>query len=277
MSEFRPGRFEILPTVIKNLLIINGLVFLAQNVLGDILGNPRYIDDMFALHYWGSDLFKPHQLVTHLFMHGSLGHLLTNMFTLWMFGATLENVWGSKRFLIFYTVCGIGAALCYMGVLTYDNVRLAHEAREFLNSPTLENMRILDKHFDLNSGRYGAEGILDNFYSFPGNPGSIADAKAFVTLFAQDYPNIPTVGASGAVYGLLFAFGYLFPNSLIYLYFLFPIKAKYFVGFFIVLELFNGVQNNPGDNVAHFAHLGGVLISFILLKIWNRRNRGRFY
>jgi membrane associated rhomboid family serine protease len=277
MSEFRPGRFEILPTVIKNLLIINGLVFLAQNTLGELLGNPRFIEDTFALHYWGSDLFKPHQLVTHLFMHATLGHLLSNMFALWMFGATLENIWGPKRFLIFYMVCGLGAALCHMGVLTYENVRLAHDVREFLNDPSIANFRVLEDRYDLDSGVFGAEGITTLFHSSPQNPETINITKVFVSQFAQVYPNTATLGASGAVFGILFAFGYLFPNSLIYLYFLFPIKAKYVVGFFIVAELVSGVQNSAGDNVAHFAHLGGVLFSYILLRMWNRKNRRHFY
>ena len=277
MSEFRPGRFEILPTVIKNLLIINGLVFLAQNTLGGLIGNPRFIDDTFALHYWGSDLFKPHQLITHLFMHATIGHLFMNMFTLWMFGATLENIWGPKRFLIFYMVCGLGAALCHMGVLTYENVRLAHDAREFLNNPTLTNFRILDDRYDLDSGAFSAEGIRNLFYSAPESPDAVNTARAFINQFAQIYPDTATLGASGAVFGLLFAFGYLFPNNLIYLYFLFPLKAKYFVGFLIVLELISGIQNSAGDNVAHFAHLGGVLFGYILLKMWNRKNRSHFY
>lgn len=276
MSEFRPGRFEILPTVIKNLLIINGLVFLAQNTLGGSLGENR-INDIFALHYWGSDLFKPHQFITHLFMHATVGHLFMNMFTLWMFGATLENIWGPKRFLIFYVVCGLGAALCHMGVLTYENVRLAQDARAFLNDPTIANFRLLDNRYDLDSGTFLAEGTKNIFYQFPNDPGVIDTTKAFVHQFAQAYPNTATLGASGAVFGLLFAFGYLFPNNLIYLYFLFPLKAKYFVGVLILLELYSGIQNSAGDNVAHFAHLGGVLFSYLLLRIWNRRNRRHFY
>jgi membrane associated rhomboid family serine protease len=276
MSEFRPGRFEILPTVIKNLLIINGLVFLAQNTLGGSLGENR-INDLFALHYWGSDLFKPHQFITHLFMHATVGHLFMNMFTLWMFGATLENIWGPKRFLIFYMVCGLGAALCHMGVLTYENVRLAQDAKAFLNDPTIANFRILDNRYDLDSGTFLAEGTKNIFYQFPNDPGVIDTTKAFVHQFAQAYPNTATLGASGAVFGLLFAFGYLFPNNLIYLYFLFPLKAKYFVGILILLELYSGIQNSAGDNVAHFAHLGGVLFSYLLLRIWNRRNRRHFY
>ncbi|QHS61776.1 rhomboid family intramembrane serine protease [Chitinophaga agri] len=277
MSEFRPGRFEILPTVIKNLLIINALVFLAQSTIGKGTGEENVIDNIFALHYWGSDLFRPHQLVTHLFMHGSFGHLFSNMFSLWMFGSILENIWGPKRFLIFYMVCGLGAALCHMGVLTWENVRLAHDAKEFLSHPTVENFRLLDGRYDLDSGSFRVEGLRYQLYSTPNDPNVIYDAKVFISQFVQAYRNTVTVGASGAVFGLLFAFGYLFPNSLLYLYFFFPIKAKYFVGAYIIFELFAGIQNSAGDNVAHFAHLGGVLFSYILLKVWSKNNRRHFY
>jgi rhomboid family protein len=275
MNEFRPGRFEILPMVIKNLLIINGLVYLAQVTLQPMLGEK--ITDMFALHYWGSDMFRPHQIITHLFMHGSIGHLFMNMFTLWMFGSTLENVWGPKRFLIFYIICGIGAALCHLGVLTYDNVHLTRDAEAFLNDPTYSNFALLDRHYDLGSGAFRIEGLKEALAQNPNDPQLIQDARVYVQQFVAGYRNTATLGASGAVYGILFAFGYLFPNSLIFLYFLFPLKAKYFVGILIVLELVSGIQNSAGDNVAHFAHLGGVLFGFILLKIWNKNNRRHFY
>jgi len=275
MSEFRPGRFEILPTVIKNLLIINVLIFLAQNTFSASFGST--INDMFALHYWRSDLFRPHQFVTHLFMHGSWSHLFLNMFTLWMFGSTLENIWGSKRFLIFYTICGIGAALCYMGVLTFENTRLLHDGNAFLNDPSIANFRALNDHFNLDDGGYQGTTMKNAFFHSPNDPTTIEYTKFFVRQYMSEYVNGFVVGASGAIYGVLFAFGFLFPNSLLYLYFLVPIKAKYVVGFMIAMELFLGIQNAPGDDTAHFAHLGGVLISFILLKIWNR-NRGRnFY
>lgn len=271
MSEFRPRGFNILPLVIKNLLIINGLVFLGQYTLGEIAtpGSNHFLQDLFALHYWGSPLFKPHQLVTHLFMHGSIEHLLSNMFTLWMFGATLENLWGPKRFLIFYLICGLGAAFCHMGVLTYENMRLSHEMTAYFNDPNITNFRNLTSHYDLVNGDYAL--------SYPDTPAKQEIAKIFLRDFLIDYRDSATLGASGAVFGLLFAFGYLFPNSLVYLYFLFPIKAKYIVGFMILLELISGVRNTAGDNVAHFAHLGGVLFSYLLLRNWNRNNRRNFY
>ena len=275
MNEFRPGRFEILPLVIKNLLIINGLVYLAQMTLEPMMGDR--ITDMFALHYWGSDLFRPHQIITHLFMHGSPGHLFMNMFTLWMFGSTLENVWGPKRFLIFYTICGIGAALCHLGVLTYDNMHLTRDAEAFLRESSYANFALLDRNYDLNFANFRVEGLKEAFSQNPNDPQLIQDARVYVQAFVAYYRNVATVGASGAVYGILIAFGYLFPNSLIFLYFLFPLKAKYFVGILIVLELISGIQNSAGDNVAHFAHLGGALFGFILLKIWNKNNRRHFY
>ena len=118
MTEFRPSSFQILPAVIKNLLILNGLFFLAQNTVGRELIN---MEDLFALHTWQSPLFRPWQFITHMFMHGNLGHIFGNMFALWMFGSILENLWGPKRFLTFYLVCGLGAALCHMIVLYFEN------------------------------------------------------------------------------------------------------------------------------------------------------------
>lgn len=275
MNEFRPGRFEILPLVIKNLLIINGLAYLAQITLEPMMGDR--LTDMFALHYWGSDLFRPHQIITHLFMHGSPGHLFMNMFTLWMFGSTLENVWGPKRFLIFYVICGIGAALCHLGVLTYDNMHLTRDAEAFLRESSYANFALLDRNYDLNFANFRVEGLKEALSQNPNDPQLIQDARVYVQTFVAYYRNVATVGASGAVYGILIAFGYLFPNSLIFLYFLFPLKAKYFVGILIVLELISGIQNSAGDNVAHFAHLGGALFGFLLLKIWNKNNRRHFY
>lgn len=234
MTEFRPNRFEILPVVIKNLLIINGLVFLAQYITEQ--QGIVNMDDLFALHTFQSQLFKPWQLITHMFMHGSIGHILSNMFVLWMFGSTLENLWGPKRFLIFYMVCGLGAALCHMGVLYYENQK-----------------------------------IIDVFNSLP------FDQQQASQAFVQGRLNSATLGASGAVFGCLAAFGYLFPNTKIYLYFLLPIKAKWFVILYAVFELVMAVQNSAGDDVAHVAHLGGALVGFLLVYFWNKTNRSKFY
>lgn len=234
MTEFRPGRFQILPAIVKNLLIINVLVFLAQNVFDDALGFS--ITDVFALHTWQSDLFQPWQFITHLFMHGSVGHIFGNMLALWMFGSVLENLWGPKRFLTFYLVCGLGAALCHMIVLYFENHQLLEQ---------------------YNALSYAAQ----QEYRIP----------VFRRL------DEATLGASGAVFGCLAAFGFLFPNTYIYLYFFVPIKAKWFVIMYAAFELVGAIQNSAGDNVAHIAHLGGALVGFILVYFWNKNNRRNFY
>lgn len=267
MSVFRPGGFQAPPTVTKNLLIINGLVFLAQLTLGETLG--LKIDNLFALHYWGSELFKPYQLITHLFMHANFLHIFGNMFALYMFGAALEETWGPKRFLIFYLTCGLGAALCHLGVLTYENITLDHDVQAFLTSPSASTFAILQHKYDLSFGDYEL--------SYPTTPEQLEDARVFLQHYVTLYRNGATLGASGAVFGLLFAFGYLFPNTLLYINFLFPVKAKYVITFYIIAELVAGVQSSAGDNIAHFAHLGGVLFSYILLKTWTNKNRQHFY
>jgi len=255
MTEFRPTGFQILPTIIKNLLIINGLVFLAQNTIGHSAS--FNMDDLFALHTWQSPLFKPWQFITHLFMHANLGHIFSNMFALWMFGSILENLWGPKRFLIFYISCGLGAALCHMIVLFVENQDLIH-AYNSIN------------HLSENYVQQLA--VFINKYA-PGNPISQDTADEI----ARTIINEPTLGASGAVFGCLAAFGYLFPNTKIYLYFFLPIKAKWFVLLYAGFELTMAIANSAGDNVAHFAHLGGAVVGFILVYYWNKTNRRNFY
>jgi membrane associated rhomboid family serine protease len=203
------------------------------------------LDYYFALFHWQSPLFKPWQVITHMFMHGNISHLVFNMFALWMFGNVIENTLGPRRFLIFYFVCGLGAALCYSLVFTWENM----DAIKWFTS--------------LSSGEQQA--IIDT-----------AVATDRVPIVAAPMVS-PMLGASGAIFGVLFAFGYLFPDLMIYIYFLFPIKAKYFVAIYAVIELFAGFRNNPADNVAHFAHLGGMLFAFLLLKAWKMNNRRTLY
>ena len=234
MTDVRMSNFQAIPPVIKNLIIVNALVFFAQKIFGN--NGPYGIENLFALHDVHSVYFKPHQLITHMFMHGSFTHILFNMLALWMFGSILENLWGSKRFLVFYMLCGLGAALMHLGVLYME----------------------MDK-------------VMDYFQQLP------FDQQQQLLYSDRFKVNTPTVGASGAVFGCLAAFGYLFPNSLIYLYFFIPIKAKWFVIIYAGLELWLGVQNSAGDNVAHWAHLGGALVGFLLVLYWNKRNRRNFY
>ena len=183
-----------------------------------------------GLHYIGASDFRPYQFVTYMFMHGSFSHLFFNMFALWMFGNTIENAWGSKRFLIFYFVCGIGAGLVQELVQYIQFVTTLQE---------YTNVRI----------------------------------SAYQTIPMSQYLNMmTTVGASGAVYGILLAFGMTWPNSRIYIYFAIPIKAKWFVIIYGVIELLSGLSNS--DNVAHFAHLGGMLFGLALILYWRRVDGG---
>lgn len=229
MADIRMN--QALPPVIKNLIIVNALVFFAQQVFRN-----RGMENLFALHDIHSVFFKPHQLVTHLFMHGDIFHLLFNMLPLWMFGSILENLWGSKRFLIFYVVSGLGAAVLHLGVLYMEMAPIMEAFRQL---PISQQQELL---------------YSDTFKV-----------------------NTATVGASGAVFGCLAAFGYLFPNQLVYFNLLIPIKAKWFVLIYAGIELWLGVSNSAGDNVAHWAHLGGALVGFLLVLYWNKRNRRNFY
>jgi membrane associated rhomboid family serine protease len=278
MTNFRPGGIQQLPTIVKNLLIINVLVFLVQQLFEargisfgeNILHTPITFDDVFALHYWGSPKFRWWQLFTHMFMHGSISHIFFNMFALWMFGRILENVWGPQRFLIFYFVCGIGAALCHLGVLTYEFQPFHHAFAQYQQNPNIGDFVRIANAYPVD---YPNANLFLNQWQM--QPGPLDSATSIEIL--KTHMNEATVGASGAIFGLLFAFGYLFPNTLLYLYFAIPVKAKYFVAGYAILELFSGIRNSAGDNIAHFAHLGGMLFAFILLRIWKDKNRNQFY
>ncbi|OUV76117.1 MAG: rhomboid family intramembrane serine protease [Flavobacteriales bacterium TMED123] len=245
--NYHPSSFTHLPDVVKNLLIINVLFFLATISL-DGIGFDMY--KYFGLHQFQSSDFKPHQLVTHLFMHGNFTHLFFNMFALWMFGKVLENVWSGKRFLIYYMITGLGAAAIHLAVTQYEIMSLQ------------SNMSANEYYMIINEGRSilaGGQNYTHHLLS-----------KLNLLI------HTPTVGASGAVFGVLLAFGMLFPNALLYIYFALPIKAKYFVIFYGLLELYLGLNNNPADNVAHFAHLGGMIFGYFLIKYW-RKNSNTFF
>lgn len=208
------------PPVVMNLLIINAIVYLAYAILPYEIR--LWMATKLSLFYPGSQYFMPHQFVTYMFMHGSFSHLFFNMFALWMFGRILEQTLGSKRFLIFYFVTGIGAALIHTGVTAFELSAMASDA-----GPWAAGMRM----------------------------------------------DVPTVGASGAVFGLLLAFGMLYPDSVIMLLIPpIPIKAKYFVIIYGAIELFFGVSGRM-DNIAHFAHLGGMLWGFLLLWYWKKKGK----
>jgi membrane associated rhomboid family serine protease len=241
MQNFRPS-INTIPPVVKNLIIINALMLLATYVL-----EMRGIDltNILGLHYVQSPDFRPYQLVTHMFMHGGFMHLLFNMFALWMFGRVLESVWGPKRFFIYYFVTGLGAAALHSFV---NFLEFQHLAGKML--PETVQMVMTQGTEIFNQGKNFSDPLA---------------GKLNLIL------NVPTVGASGAVFGILLGFGMLFPNTELMLLFPpIPIKAKYFVAGYGAIELFSGITN-PGSNIAHFAHLGGMLFGFILIKYWNTK------
>ena len=233
-----------IPTVTKNLLAINVLMFLAL-----LVAEKQGVDlnSILGLHLFASEGFQPYQLVTYMFMHASVTHLFFNMFALYMFGRTLEYMWGAKRFLVYYLVAGIGAALVQeaIGMVRY------HEALDGMSPLDVE--LVLSRGFDaLREGK--------NFV----NP-QLAHLNVVL--------NSTTVGASGAIYAILLGFGMLFPEERMFVFPIpFPIKAKYLVMGYAVIELYLGVSGSA-DGVAHFAHLGGMLFGFILIFFW--RNKGK--
>lgn len=253
-----------LTDVVKNLLIINVLMFLAGYVLST---------DMLALYYPGSDKFQPFQLVTHFFMHGSPMHLLFNMWALVMFGVVLETVWGPKKFLFFYLFCAFGAALLHIAVDFYSINQLQSLLSSFTDSPNYADFKhFLDK---INMGMLTVDGrertnevmaLLQE-----GDTRGADFAKNLMQQFIDAKMNVPVVGASGAIFGLLLGFGMLFPENELMLIFLpVPIKAKYFIPLLILVELFLGVNHFSWDNIAHFAHLGGALFGFLLILYWRK-------
>ena len=203
-QEFKPRQFQQIPTVVKNILIINVILFAAKNFLSQTIDLDRYLD-LFPVN---SKEFMPHQFITYMFMHADISHIFLNMLGVYMFGSILENVWGAKRFINFYLLCGLGAA----------GLQLA------------------------------------------------------ISYFNNEYTVL--LGASGALFGLLVAFAMMFPNTELQLYFVIPVKAKYLVIGYTVFELYNGFFAH--DNVAHFAHLGGLVVGVIIMLIW-KRNKTFFY
>lgn len=231
-----------IPVVTKNLLAINVVMFLALLVANK---NGLDLNNLLGLHFFMSSEFHPYQLVTYMFMHGGFSHLFFNMFALFMFGRTLEYVWGAKRFLVFYMVAGVGAGLVQeaVGAVRYFSM---------VNAMDADVVRlVLDE---------GASALHQgmNFVN-----GSMAELNLVL--------NSQTVGASGAIYAILLGFGMLFPNQQMFIFPIpFPIKAKYFVIGYAVIELYMGTVGTP-DGVAHFAHLGGMLFGFILIMLWRKK------
>lgn len=267
-----------LTPVVKYLLIANAIFFVLTGLIAPVL------EQKFALYnIFYSDHFQPYQLFTHFFTHANFRHIFFNMLMLFFFGPLLEQVWGSKRFLNFYLITGVGASVLYISVSSVGLFLHKKELDHFVDNPTLSNYRnyIVEEANEILSdhGKEKANNILNRFEEQPNNPDIQSEAINFCTGLFDGYRNAPNAnvrGASGAIFGILMAFMLLFPNTEIYLLFLFPIKAKYLVPGLALFELYSGLSRAPGDNVAHFAHLSGMLIAFILVKIWNKKS-DKFY
>lgn len=238
------------------------------------LGYENQFSDFIALHYFQSKLFKPHQLITYAFMHGGFMHIAFNMLAFWMFGASIENYWGSKKFLIYYLFTAIGAALTYLAWQYVELSPLLAHINAFIQNPDPTDLQLLfDKPLEYLNTDFRTEFVsfMSAYQAQPTNTILIQQGINYAQQLAEFNKDIPMVGASGGVYGVLLAFGMIYPNMLIYVYFLFPIKAKYFVLGYGLLELWSAVQNHPGDNVAHLAHLGGMLFGIILILLWKKK------
>lgn len=279
-ERYSPTGFGFLPPVVKNLLIINVLFFLATEVLGPTLNID--LTDYLGLHYFAAQKFAPYQFVTYMFMHGGFSHILFNMFALWMFGTVLEQVWGPKKFLLYYIVTGIGAALVHYLVFYFEVTPVLNSMDAFLAKPDLATLQQFASNHKFNLIR-SSDDLAQSFNSFqlnystlqhePSNMQAMQESVNFVASYREHFLNLPVVvGASGAIYGLLLAFGMLFPNSLIYVYFFIPMKAKWFVIIFGAIELFSGFWDQ-NSNVAHFAHLGGMIFGFFLIMYWKKKNK----
>lgn len=273
MIPSRGSFFGSIPNVIKNLLIVNILVFFIDYVL-EMRG--FNLSDYFALYNFQSPNFKSYQLVTHMFMHGSITHLFFNMFALYMFGRMLEMVWGPKRFLIYYALTGIGAAVIHNFVNYYSLTSVHADMMAFVNTPSADAfLHFVREHVSNPSPQLND--FISAFSENDSNAFYINEASIIAGKIYEMHLNIPTVGASGAVFGVLLAFGMLFPNTQLMLLFPpIPIKAKYFVAVYGLIELFAGVMPSQGDNVAHFAHLGGMIFGFVLIKYWSSKGIGKY-
>ena len=244
-----------IPPVVLNLMIINLLFWFASQVLPSTFG----IDlvKILGLHYWFSDKFNPIQLVTYMFMHdtSSISHLFCNMFGIWMFGRTLEQVWGAKKFLFFYFFTGIGAGIIQELTWMID----LHDITTAMNLAIAEN---------------SGEALVPFSSMFSGGNIAYATATDVIRLKQQIFAAYVTVGASGALFGILLAFGWLFPEARMGLLFVpFMIPARIFVAIYAAFELFFGVTGFAFDNVAHFAHLGGMIFGAGILWMWQRRGK----
>ena len=243
--------FQNIPQVTKNILILNIVFFVATFILE---GQGIDLTSQFGAHYVNSPLFQPFQVVTHFFMHAGFLHIFFNMWLFIMLGGYLERIWGPKRFFIFYISCALGAFALYNAIGVYELELLKEE--------------LIALHYNIED--INATIAKGNYREFDFNQN-----KTYHDYVIKSFT--PMVGASGAVFGVMAAFAILFPNTEFMLYFAIPVKAKYLVGIYFLLEVFLAYQNNAGDNTAHLAHVGGAIVGGIIVLFWRKSDRANFW
>ncbi len=260
---------------VKVILLANIAVFILT-ALAEYIG--FNIDNALALYYIKSQYFKPMQFLTYMFVHAGFMHLFFNMFALVQFGSMIESVWGTKRFTFYYLVTGVGAGIVNMIVTHYQLTPFMDALQEYYANPSPDALVALSGTTDFFNDAAVAE-IADRWRTGFYTDEQVVDGieQSIEQIKARSF-NVPIVGASGAVFGLLLAFGMMFPNLKLQIIFIpIGIPAKYFVLLYGVAELFFGVNNFTGDNIAHFAHLGGMLVGFLILLMWQRRPPMDYY
>jgi membrane associated rhomboid family serine protease len=256
---------------VKQLLIINVIVFIGANSIAPAA------NDLLAMHFPMSDQFYVWQLFTHMFMHANIQHIFFNMFGLFMFGSVLEQLWGSQKFLFFYISCGLGAVLIHSGIQYYEFQKLMDLISQYqLSSKDIKQM--MNVTFNDNTAYYSNYLIneIRPILEASGKTAILSDPEAIRVIFeAAIMVQTKTVGASGAIYGLLFAFAFMFPNMPMMLMFIpIPIKAKFLVGATLLYDFYAGITGSSifgaGGNIAHFAHLGGAFTGFVMMWYWKK-------
>jgi len=251
--------------IIVNLIIINVIVFFTGGLLHTTNG-------FLSLHYVGSSAFNPIQFFTYMFVHVNAGHIFSNMLGLFLFGPILERYWGGKKFLIYYIVCGVGAGLLYSGYVYFEMYSLKQAVNAFIADPTAQGFNSLIRKYA--AAEYvRLSPLIEEFEVYPTNTQYINKCVELAKQLYNVKANTPMVGASGALYAVLLGVGFLFPTIELHPI---PLKMVYLVMIYGAMAVYGMIQQQRGDNVAHFAHLSGMLVGFMLLKIWKER-RPNYY
>jgi membrane associated rhomboid family serine protease len=252
--------------IVKMLLFLNIATFCAQNLLQlDLI-------DILGLRCVLSDYFRPYQFLTHLFVHASFGHLFNNMFALATFGPILEQTLNSKKFATFYLITGLGSAALYAAIQYFEVSKLGDLYHTYLKQSDPESFVAYLNHFPHNT-YHSLYSFISAFFKHPDDLAYITKSKTIISQLYTLKVDMPTVGASGSVFGIFMAFAMLFPNAELFLFLFipFPIKAKYVIALYGIYEIYAGIQGNPADNVAHFAHLGGILFAYLFIRWWKEQ------